>query len=122
MILSLSTTVAIPALAGQPRHVHHAGAWFADPTGVATHCMSFALWALLGRPEEIEVDFGVTDEQVAAATLDSAPLDGDPLDDERETLEKHRAAIAADGLGAAKVYREKLAAARAMPVGRVRLP
>lgn len=109
MILTLTTTVAIPALAGQPRHVHHAGAWFADPTGVATHCMSFALWALLGKPQQIEIDFGVTDDQVAGATLDSKPI----VDVELERL---------TGVDTSALHREQMVAARAMPVGHVRQP
>jgi hypothetical protein len=65
--LTLTSTIEIAALDGQPRHVHNAGAWFSDSDGVVAHRMEFALWRLLGEPKEIELDFGVSASEVRVA-------------------------------------------------------
>ncbi len=67
MQLKLTSTMEIPSLTGQPRHVHNSGAWFADPAGIVAHRMDFPLWRLLGEPSTIEIDFGVSDTEIMVA-------------------------------------------------------
>jgi hypothetical protein len=67
MKLTVDSSHNPPGLVGLTRSEVNAGVWFTDPDGMVTHRMDFHLWALLGRPQEMELDLGVTDSELHEA-------------------------------------------------------
>lgn len=67
MHLTVDSSHNPPGLVGLTRSEVNAGVWFTDADGMVTHRMDFHLWALLGRPQEMELDMGVTDEEMHEA-------------------------------------------------------
>lgn len=89
MILRLTSSREIPALAGRPRDIHASGAWFTDDEGLLTHRLDLPLWMAMGEPSVLSIDLGDAEPGLASAQEAMAEADRVlsleivPPDDER---------------------------------------